>query len=61
MKRSDICKKEKCSCGFHKCRLSEFCISHEYVCDGISHCPFNDDEEGCGSYFFNTFKKTFTN
>lgn len=41
------CSLSKCECGQYQCRFYSYCVSIEQICDGISHCLFGDDEEGC--------------
>lgn len=38
---------EWCSPGQHICSNSKMCVDSFQVCDGISHCPFGDDEKNC--------------
>lgn len=45
---ASACSKVKCNFGEYSCNYYEICISVELICDGIKHCPFNDDEEHCG-------------
>ena len=40
-----FCKDHQCPTMF-KCK-DTFCIPHELVCDGIRHCPLDDDEHDC--------------
>lgn len=43
----NYCEKECGSCEY-KCYVDNYCITLDKICDGISHCPYNDDETGCG-------------
>lgn len=38
-----------CSCGEYKCKIDNYCIPVENVCDGLSQCPHGDDEKNCGN------------
>ena len=33
--------------GFYRCQYSTTCLHPDFVCDGINHCPSNDDERYC--------------
>lgn len=41
-----------CEQGEYKCKISNYCITIKEICDGISHCPLSDDENGCGNIYF---------
>lgn len=41
------CENHECECDEYKCEYDGYCIPLEKFCDGISHCPFNDDEDRC--------------
>ena len=54
-----VCDSENCfsSCSKPKCRCTQLfyqcssggCIPFSHLCDGISHCPYNEDELTCPS------------
>ncbi|XP_076466144.1 uncharacterized protein LOC143297612 [Babylonia areolata] len=33
--------------GFYICQYSRHCMHPKFVCDGINHCPYKDDERYC--------------
>ncbi|XP_070177756.1 G-protein coupled receptor GRL101-like [Littorina saxatilis] len=33
--------------GFYRCRNSRICLHADHVCDGLYHCPLQDDERYC--------------
>ena len=41
-------RKNFCNEMEYRCVKSGFCIELKHVCDGISHCPYADDENSCG-------------
>lgn len=41
------CNKHVCKSGEFQCIRKKFCIPIQYVCDGINHCIYNDDETDC--------------
>lgn len=43
-----FCLNSKCKFGEYRCNIYEICIDVENICDGIKHCPMQDDEENCG-------------
>lgn len=45
------CKNAKCACDEYKCETDGYCIPLNKVCDGLSHCPQSDDEQGCGKSY----------
>ncbi|CAD5114080.1 DgyrCDS3226 [Dimorphilus gyrociliatus] len=45
------CKDFKCNMGEYQCDKSNYCVPIQYVCDGINHCTYGDDESGCSNVF----------
>ncbi|CAD5122339.1 DgyrCDS10780 [Dimorphilus gyrociliatus] len=41
-------KKINCGIGKYLCQSEEYCISIQFVCDGVNHCLHQDDEQNCG-------------
>ena len=44
------CKHNKCKIGEYQCAEDNYCIPLKNVCDNISHCWTEDDEENCGIF-----------
>lgn len=49
-KNTVICKHNS-----FKCAKSELCINLIYVCNNITDCPLNDDEENCTRFELSEF------
>lgn len=41
------CMNKSCPAGKYQCKYYHYCIPPEFICDGIKHCLFGDDEENC--------------
>lgn len=50
------CNRLTCPPGFYLCHRDNYCISSEFLCDGIHHCYLGDDEINCGSRHQNKTK-----
>ena len=37
-----------------KCNDTGKCYRSRYICDGISHCRYGNDEENCGNEYYYT-------
>jgi hypothetical protein len=33
--------------GYFRCSRSRVCVHNDYLCDGVFHCPYKDDERYC--------------
>lgn len=42
------CFYEKCEKNEYRCKSFHYCIPLHAICDGIFHCPLEDDESNCG-------------
>ena len=45
------CRSHQCPTKY-KC-IESYCVEHDKVCDGISHCPMGEDESDCGNRITN--------
>lgn len=54
---NDYCKPQNCSWYEYKCHNEGFCIDMTFVCDGINHCLFGDDEMNCDNFLPKGFFK----
>lgn len=43
--------------GLFKCVMDEYCINIKYLCDGLSDCQVNSDEQNCANSLNNNLDK----